>query len=526
MDTNAAAAAPTRIRKAVIAGGTLTAWIAAARLASACQGTVRVTVLETPHRPEPQVTALAPTLQRDLFDRLGIPESTWMRASAASFNVAVKYMNWGVGEHHFYIPQDGAPSDCEGFPLSDFWLLRRRAGRTVDPFDHACFREPPLMDALKSPRWLDGRAAFPYGWHADTVMLTDFLRGKAIETCGVRVVTGELLGAHRDEDGMLTALHTTRGDLTADFFLDCTGSESLLLAGILGEPFIGAADRLLADSTLSLTLPHDSDLHGVEPYTTATAVPHGWIWRRPLLGRHGAGIVYASTLTTPDEAARSLRSALGLPGDRVEPTHAPLRVGHTGRTWVKNCVALGGAAWSTDPLADDQRATLDLLDRLIRDFPSPDDREAPAARFNRAAADHYRRALDLAQLRYAASPRTDAPFWTAQRALPLTDDLHATVEAHAAGLSVTPDEAPLRTLLTALTPHTGTPSPALTHHPHALRTAEDHFTRITRQQRILGETLPDAHTYLDRLHGRIPRTPHGESNDGGMRTVPPAMTPW
>ncbi|WP_329448391.1 tryptophan 7-halogenase (plasmid) [Streptomyces sp. NBC_01426] len=516
MDTKATTPAP--VRETVIAGGTLTAWIAAARLASACQGTLRVTVLETPHRTEPQVTALAPTVQRDLFDRLGIPENAWMRASAASFNAAVKYVNWGVGENHFYIPQDGNPPDCEGFPLSDFWLLRRRTGQTVEPPDHACFREPPLMDARKSPRWLDGRAAIAYGWHADSTMLTHFLRRNAMETCGVRMVTGEILGAHRDENGMLTALRTTRGDLTADFFLDCTGSDSLILAGILGEPFTGAADRLVADSTLSLTLPHDSDLHGVEPHTTATAVAHGWTWRRPLVGRQGAGLVYASALTTPGEAARALRRALGLPHDRAEPTSTALRVGHTRRTWVKNCVALGGAAWFADPLADDQRVTLDLLDRLIRDFPSLDTREAAASRFNRAAADHYRAALDLARLRFAGSPRTDASFWTTQRSLPLPAELHAVVEAHRAGLSVTPDEAPLRTLLTALTPHTAAPPPALIHHPHALRTAEDHFTRIKRHQRVLGETLPDAHTYLARLHARAPHTPRGDSTITAMWT--------
>ncbi|MEU9305155.1 tryptophan 7-halogenase [Streptomyces sp. NPDC048269] len=505
MDTNPAAAAPTDIRDAVIAGGTLTAWIAAARLASACRGTVRVTVLETPHRPASRVTALGPTVQSDLFDRLGIPENEWTHASSASFCAAVKYVNWGGREQHFYIPQDGTPPDCEGFPLSDFWLLRRRTGRTVEPSDYACFREPPLMDARKSPRWLDGRAAIPYGWHADTIMLTHFLRRKTMETCGVRMVTGELLGARTDGSGMLTALRTTRGDLTADFFLDCTGHESRLLAGILGEPFLSAADRLLPDSMLSLTVPQGSGSHGVEPYTTATALAHGWTWRRPLRGRCGAGLVYASTLTTPDEAARSLRRTLGLPRDSAELTHTPLRAGRTRRAWVKNCVALGAAAWFTDPLADDHGATLDLLDRLIRDLPSLGTRDVPAPRFNRAAAAHYRDALGLAQLRYAASPRTDGPFWTQQRTMPLSDTLHATVEAHRAGLSVTPEEAPLRALLTALTPHTACPPPALSHHPHALLRAEDHFTRIKRQQRILLETLPPAHTYLDRLHGRIPQ---------------------
>ncbi|MBW5485265.1 tryptophan 7-halogenase [Streptomyces bambusae] len=495
----------------VVVGGTLTAWIAAARLAAAFTGTVRVTVLETPHRPASQVTSLAPAVQRALFDPLGVSEDVWMRASDASFSAAVKYAHRPTPDTHVYIPHSPSVPSCEGFPLSDAWALDRALGRTVEPLDHACFREPPLMDAKKSPRWLDGRAAIPYGWHADATMLTHFLRRKAVRTKGVRLLTGDLLGALRDTDGTVTALRTTRGILTGGLFLDCTGEDRLLIEGLLAEPFVDAGDRVPTDSSVTLTVPHDSALHGVEPYTTATGLPDaGWTWRRPLLGRYGTGLAYASARTTPDEATRTLLATLA-PHESAAPTvtHTRHRPGRPRRAWVNNCVALGAAAGFTDPFAEDHADTLELLDRLVRDFPSPGGPQSsgrpqspggpqapggpqsPAARFNQAAAALHERALDLVRLRH--------PY---RHALPLSDTARAAVEAHRAGLSPTPDELPLRTLLSALAPRTATPPPppALARHPRALLAAESHFARIKRHQQTLLETLPDAHTYLTRLH--------------------------
>ncbi|MFF4324414.1 tryptophan 7-halogenase [Streptomyces sp. NPDC001568] len=510
MDKSAERTAPAPRTDVVIAGGTLTAWIAAARLASAFPGTVRITVLETPHRPSGQVTALAPTAQRTLFDPLGVLEDAWMRAADASFSAAVKYVDWSAPHTHVYIPRSSPIPDCEGFPLSDAWTLRRTSGRTVAPPDHACFREPPLMDAKKSPRWLDGRAAIPYGWHADTTMLTHFLRARAVRTHGVRLLTGDLLGADRDTRGRVTALHTTRGTLNADLVLDCTGESRSLIGGVLAEPFTDETDLVPTDSSITMTVPHDSALHGVEPYTTATAVRGGWTWRLPLLGRQGAGAAYASGRTTPDEAARGLTGALDPRGTPPRLTHTRHRPGRPRRSWVNNCVALGTAAGFTDPLAEDHAVTLDLLDRLIRDFPAADTPEAPAARFNRAAAAHHERALDLVRLRHPA-----------RRTPVLSDTARAALETHRAGLAPTPDELPLRALLTAFSPGTAAPPAALARHPGALRAAEEHFSRIERHQRTLLETLPTAHDYLARLHAptahRALPSPGPAARVGGRR---------
>ncbi|MGW6546377.1 FAD-dependent oxidoreductase [Streptomyces massasporeus] len=510
----------------VIAGGTLAAWTAAARLAATFGRAVGVTVLEPPRQTpaptgEEQVVTLAPQVQRDLFDRLGVPEDTWMRACTASFTLAVRYVNWRAGgpaartprplpghsPDRFDLPFATLP-ECEEFPLSEFWRLRRSTGETVEPFDRACFREPPLLDARRSPRWMDGRVAVPYGWHADAELLTRFLRETAVRQFGVRTVYATVRSAERHADGRITALRTADGTrLAGDLFLDCTGPESLLLRGLLREPVPEPPGGLLADRVLTVSVPRpdDSAGDGIEPFGTATALPHGWAWHRPLPGRIGAGLVHGSAWTDEEQAVRTLCALWGLRPGEADVHFHPRPAGAARRAWVHNCVALGAAAGGTDPLADPGLAgVLRQLDRLVRDFPDRDHLGASADRFNRAARQDRAAADDLARLLYRSAPRADTAFWRAHRELPMSDTLSACLEGHRAGLAPEPAELPLRTLLTALDPQGASPPAALRHRTTARRTADAHFARIRRQQRILLETLPTAETYLHRLHTRPP----------------------
>ncbi|MFF3285516.1 tryptophan 7-halogenase [Streptomyces sp. NPDC003023] len=509
------------ITRIVVVGGTAAGWTAAARLATAFRETVSVTVIETPSRIDlaetGQITALGPEIQRELFDRLGVPEDEWMRACRASFKVAVRYVNWrtegpaetaarvvpGGAADRFHQPCDGI-LQCDDVPLSDHWHHRRKNGETAEAFDYACFREPPLMDAKKSPRWLDGRAALPYGWHVDVRGFTEYLRNVVTARFGVRSVHGELLRAERDGDGMLTVLHTTTGRaVPGQLFVDCTGPEGLLIAGVLGEPFLTAQDRLLCDSVVTAEIPHRSAVHGIEPYATATALPNGWAWRMPLPGMFGSGHVYASNWTDRDEAARELCALWGVCPERTPVRHTEFRAGRSRRTWVKNCVAVGSAAGMVEPLAGDtMNGVMTALDRLVRDFPPLGDREGPAARFNRAAETAWARARDFAQLLYRIAPRADTPFWKSQRELPLSAELEDCLAAHRSGLTPENHELAYAGVLAALEPNGSTGRAALAHRRDARAVADAHFLRIKRQQQILLETLPSAQRYLERLHTR------------------------
>src|SRR5438045_2952013 len=210
-----------RIRNIVILGGGTAGWMAAAYLGKALQGTVDITVLEAPAVPRIGVgEATVPNLQRAFFDHLGIAEDDWMRECNAGFKMAVKFINWrtdGAGEpaprdlggrpdqfHHPF----GLLPDVDQIPLSHYWYHRRAHGRTDEPFDYACMKEPAFMDARRGPRWLDGRRATRYAWHFDAQLVADFLCRHATGQLGVRHVRDQMTEALTDGRGYLTGLRT------------------------------------------------------------------------------------------------------------------------------------------------------------------------------------------------------------------------------------------------------------------------------------------------------------------------------
>src|SRR5689334_16755161 len=222
-----------RITSVVILGGGTAGWMAASYLGKALQGTVDITVLEAPAIPRIGVgEATVPNLQRAFFDYLGIAEDDWMRECNAGFKMAVKFINWrtdGEGESQ---PRDlnGRPDqfhhpfgllpDVDQVPLSHYWYLRHAQGRTDEPYDYACLKEPAWMDAKRAPRYRDGRRATRYAWHFDAQHVADFLCRFATERLGVRHVQDQMTEALTDERGYLTGLRTESGQLlTGDLFI-------------------------------------------------------------------------------------------------------------------------------------------------------------------------------------------------------------------------------------------------------------------------------------------------------------------
>ncbi|MFE9852968.1 tryptophan 7-halogenase [Streptomyces sp. NPDC005576] len=517
-----------RIADIVVVGGTTAGWISAAYLASALRGTARITVVEAPTREHGTdaeadaaatggVQALPVEMQSDFFDPLGIQESVWMRACRASFRVAARYTNWRTGgpaqwaardlphgdPDRFYDPVGGSRTAISAFALPYYWAWRRNAGETIESLDRTCFREPPLLDALKSPRWLDDRAALSYGWHVDTELFTAYLRRVATGRWGVGTARGSLGRAERDARGHVVAVVTTEGSRVAgEFFLDCTGTRAALLAGALGEARTDDPDQLSCDRTVTLTTPADPD-GSIAPYTDLLAAPDGWLWRMHLPGRTGVGHVYAAEFTRPEDAARELAVLCGQDPAEADVRHCTLPQGRLRRVWVKNCVALGSSASVVEPLDTSRTGdVLHALRRLVRHLPPvAGEYEAAANRYNREAECRYQADRDFAQLHYAFGPRRDSPFWCAQSARPPSAAVRDLDAAYRSGLPLTGGDLRHLTVLASL--DTGPPiaPPALARLDRERREAAEHFEWITRQQRILGETLPSASEYLRRLHG-------------------------
>jgi hypothetical protein len=527
----------TKIDSVVILGGGTAGWMTASYLGKALQGTARITVLEAPGIPRIGVgEATVPNLQKTFFDYLGLPEEEWMPECNAAFKMAVKFINWRTpgesspharadanGSDHFYHPFGLLP-DHDQIPLSHYWYNERHNGRTDEPFDYACFREPAIMDANRAPRDLEGRPATRYAWHFDAHLVADFLRRFATGKQGVVHVEDELAEVVQDERGFITALTTKGGKrLEGQLFIDCSGFRSLLMNKAMGEPFIDMSDHLPCDGAVAAQLPHDDEAHGVEPYTSAIAMSSGWAWKIPMLGRFGTGYVFSSRFQSREDATAEFCRMWGLDPQNTPLNQVSFRVGRNERTWVRNCVGIGLSSFFLEPLESTGIYFITAaIYQLVKHFPDTGFDQALIDDFNHEIAVMFDDTRDFIQAHFFLSPRVDTPFWRATKEIHLPGNIRRKVEMYKAGLPINPPvtdegtyygnfEAEFRNFWTngsyycifaglGLTPDH--PLPLLAHKPESIEGAQPLFAQVKRAQKELVDTLPSNREYLRRLHGR------------------------
>jgi tryptophan halogenase len=525
-----------RIKNVVILGGGTAGWMTAAYLGKALQGTVRITVIEAPAVPRIGVgEATVPNLQRAFFDYLGIPEDEWMRECNASFKIAVKFVNWrtpGVGQpqprtfdggrDQFFHPFGLLPTHDQ-IPLSHYWAYKQSRGTTDQAFDYACFKEPAIMDAMLAPRQLDGTRVTYYAWHFDAHLVADFLCRFAVQKQGVNHVQDKVSEVLKDERGYITGLRTSSGTVyEGELFVDCSGFRGLLINEAMREPFVDMSDHLLNDSAVATAVPYEDGDRNVEPYTTSIAMSGGWTWKIPLLSRFGSGYVYSSSFTAKDEATEEFCALWGLDPETTPLNHIRFRVGRNRRAWVKNCVSIGLASCFVEPLESTGIYFIyAAVHQLAKHFPGAGFDPALRDAFNREIETMFDDTRDFLQAHFYFSPRTDTPFWRANKELKLSDQIQEKVAMYKAGIPVNAPianeagyygnfEAEFRNfwtngsyycILTGLGLMPDHALPVLSYKPESLLGAESLFEQVQRSQRDLVATLPSTYEYLRLLHG-------------------------
>jgi hypothetical protein len=518
---------PGLIEKVMILGGGTAGWMTASYLKKAFPA-LKITVLEAPAIPRIGVgEATIPNLQKVFFDFLGIPEDVWMRECNAAFKVAVKFVNWrrprsqGTSDHYYHL--FGLLPNCDNVPLSHYWVDRHLAGDTA-PFDYACFKEPPLLDAKLSPRYRDGTRAMYYAWHFDAHLVADYL-ARLATGWGVERILDQLERVELAGDGSIAALHTTTGrTLCADLFIDCSGFRGLLINKALREPFVDMNDYLLCNSAVAAAVPNDDERDGVEPYTSAIAMDAGWTWKIPMLGRFGTGYVYSSEFASEDRAVHDFCALWGLNPNQTPLNRIRFRVGRNRRAWVKNCVAIGLSSCFVEPLESSGIYFIyAAIYQLAKHFPDKSFDPVLIDRFNREIETMFDDTRDFIQMHYLATPREDTPFWTAnKRDLRLSEQVKEKLDAYLAGLPVNPPiasedsyyenfEAEFRNfwtngsfycILAGMGWLPRRPLPRLRYRPDSRARAAEVFEQIRTRASELSRTLPTNHEFLKQLHRR------------------------
>jgi len=404
---------PQGLRSIVIVGGGTAGWMAAAALARVLDRSCKITLVESDAIGTVGVgEATIPSLPA-FHALLGIDERDFLTATRGTFKLGIQFRDWRTIGEAFLHPFGPYGINVNHELFQAYWLGQRQQGHTSPLQEWSVAGLAASLGRFGAPRLEDPSSPLnqlSYAYHLDAALYARFLR-KYAEGRGVLRIEGEIIEANLGPTGEVGSLLLQDGrSIGADFFVDCSGFRSVLIARALQTSFVDWSQWLPCDRAVAVQCESAND-DELAPFTQSTARECGWQWRIPLQHRVGNGYVYSSAHVSNDEAAAKLLERLeGAP--LSSPRFLTFKAGRRSSAWVGNCVALGLAAGFLEPLESTSIHLVQTgLARLFALFPDRDCDPAIRAEYNRLTALEYERVRDFLILHYAASQRQDTPFW-------------------------------------------------------------------------------------------------------------------
>ncbi|WP_323847406.1 tryptophan halogenase family protein [Microbulbifer magnicolonia] len=401
------------------AAGWLTAAILAAEHGRARGGDCDIALVESPDVPTIGVGEGTWPSMRETLRRIGLSERRLFSDCDAAFKQGSLFSRWRSDSQgdRYYHPFS--------LPHGYFELDLATCGGRED-YAYAVTPQAAICDANlapKQPGTPEYAGVLNYGYHFDAVKFGRCLRDHCVTQLGVRHLQADVERVEGAADGTVTALHTRDGQrLSADLFVDCSGSAGLIIGDHLGVPWVSKSPVLFNDRALAVQVPHASPDAPIASVTRSTARANGWIWDIGLPGRRGIGYVYASDFVADGAAEADFRRFLT--GEFPESQCNALQIrqlrfapGYREIFWAGNCIAVGMAAGFIEPLEASALALIEQSAGLIRDLlpARTDDMAIAAKRYNRQMLAHWDNIIEFLKLHYVLSTRTDSDYWRAHR---------------------------------------------------------------------------------------------------------------
>jgi tryptophan halogenase len=402
-----------KVKHIAIIGGGTAGWLAANHLAVELRAEpdIKITVIESPEIGIIGVgEGTVPHIKKSLM-KFGISEAELLATCDATFKKGIKFVDWmASGSGNFYYHPFASPYPA-GIDVTPLYL------NNPEQRSFAMVTEvPALAEAGKSPKKISSppyEGLVNYAYHFNAVKFGQLLKKNAMENLRVLHKTATIVDAQLNAAGEVAGLLTKEGEqLDYDFYVDCSGFNSLLSGKLLKVRFIDKSAQILSDSALALQIPTAPGSE-IPPYTLARAHSAGWLWDIPLTNRRGVGFVYSSAHMNESTAIENLSGYLGVDADKLSPRKIPMRIGYREQFWCKNVVALGLAQGFVEPLEATSIFVTDFAAELFaRNFSVEKETMSVASNYcNKVLAYTWERVMDFVQMHYAVSDRRDTEFW-------------------------------------------------------------------------------------------------------------------
>lgn len=394
------------VESLLIVGSGFAAWASACLLSRALGGRVSLQVVgcDGEQGVDESLGFCRPAML-GVHHAFGIGEPGFVRATGATFSLGTEMRDWHrIGAAHFQ-PFGAIGARLDSVPFHQVMNRVRLASRAVPrPEDCSLAATAARLGRFAHPT-ADRKSVsstYDYAYQFDANLATAHLRDLA-QRQGVRSRAGKLREVRVGEDGFVQSVTLDDGEqVDAQLFLDCSGARSRLLGEALGVPFDSWERWLPCDRIRQWRVPRAGQ---PPPFASAVALAAGWKLRLSLQSADVHVMFYSSQHGDGGTPA-------GESGSQVSGDVAPYASGRRRRCWSGNCIAIGAAAGSVEPVSGiATQLVYDSIARLIALFPHADCSPKLVAEYERLSALQWERARDFATLPYQLSRRDDTAFW-------------------------------------------------------------------------------------------------------------------
>ena len=350
-----------QFRSYCIVGGGSSGWMAAATMKTAF--------------PECEVSLIQPEGRKIIgvgestlghinrfFRFLGLSDKEWMPYCNATYKSSIAFKNFREGNgERFQYPFGRIDHNDYRSDYMTFFELQVKYPHLYPPEEFARFFNPNTILAEENKLTSDYISNEMHNWnfvqdtayHMDSEKFGEFLSHRYPD---VKVYTGNVINATRDETGNVITMNTDSGDrIMADLYIDCTGFKSLILEKIMGSKFVSFNDVLFNDTAWAAKIQYSDRENQMDNYTDCVAMSNGWSWNIPLWDRVGAGYVFSRKYIDPEIAQAEFMSYIAKRyspkiADNADYRLINIRHGKREKAWVNNVVGIGLAYGFLEPL--------------------------------------------------------------------------------------------------------------------------------------------------------------------------------
>ena len=322
------------MKKFIIVGSGTSGLIAASMIKKTWKNKVQVSVIYDSKKKNigvgesttPIVHLLVENYLKGLYDLLGKTSTT--------LKVGINFKNWIPGKEYFHGFPELDWQESDGYPSALYTIINERynggvlhnSADTTVPTNY--YRK---LNAL----------------HIDTQEFSEYVHDLIKDQ--VDFIDDIVEEVHSDGKNITGLTCRDSGRLEADYYIDCSGFDAILLRELNPE-WNDISDILPLDRAIPQQVPYEFD--EIPSYTQAEATKNGWIWKIPIGNRYGTGYVYSSKFTTDEEARKDYNNWLKdnfnteLKTDKI----IPYKPGYYTDHWIGNCLAVGLSSGFVEPL--------------------------------------------------------------------------------------------------------------------------------------------------------------------------------